>query len=77
MHLSRQAADLLAEVPRLIGVAQIDNTRRRMLFHWIAATEAFVKRPNPRQAMLLDMVKRLLPASKMVRLERARVLSRA
>jgi hypothetical protein len=33
MHLSRQAADLLAEVPRLIGVAQIDNTRRRMLFH--------------------------------------------
>ena len=62
---------MLSEVRSLIGAARIDNTRRRALIHQIAAIEAFAERPNPHQAMLLSMVKRLPPALKMVRLNMA------
>jgi hypothetical protein len=60
---------MLSEVRRLIGAARIDSTRRRALIHQITAIEAFAERPNPHQAMLLSMVKRLPPALKMVRLD--------
>ena len=62
---------MLSEVRSLIGAARIDNTRRRALIHQITAIEAFAERPNPHQAMLLSMVKRLPPALKMVRLNMA------
>ena len=62
---------MLSEVRSLIGAARIDDAQRRALIHQIAAVEAFAKRPNPHQAMLLSMVKRLLPALKMVRLDLA------
>jgi hypothetical protein len=62
---------MLSEVRSLIGAARIDNAQRRALIHQIAAIEAFAKRPNPHQAMLLSMVKRLPPALKMVRLNMA------
>jgi hypothetical protein len=59
---------MLSEVRSLIGAARIDNAQRRALIHRIAA---FAKRPNPHQAILLSMVKRLPPALKMVRLNMA------
>jgi len=62
---------MLSEVRSLIRAARIDNTRRRALIHQIAAIEAFAERPNPHQAMLLSMMKRLPPALKMVRLDMA------
>ena len=55
----------------MIGAARINNTRRQALIHQITAIEAFAERPNPHQAMLLSMVKRLPPALKMVRLNMA------
>jgi hypothetical protein len=55
----------------LIGAAWIDNNRRPPLVHQIAAIEVFAKPPNPYQATLSSMVKRLLPALKMVRLDLA------
>ena len=60
---------MLLEVRSLIGVARIDNAQRRALIRQIVAIETFAKRPNPHQAMLLSMVKRLPPALKMVRLD--------
>jgi hypothetical protein len=62
---------MLSEVRSLIGAARIDNTGRSALIRQIAAIEAFAERPNPHQAMLLSMVKRLPPALKMVRLNMA------
>ena len=64
-------ATMLSEVRSLIGAARIDNTQRRALIHQIAAIETFAKRPNPHQAILLSMVRRLPPALKMVRLNMA------
>jgi len=64
-------ATMLSEVRSLIGAARIDNTRRQALIHQIAAIETFAKRPNPHQAILLSMVRRLPPALKMVRLNMA------
>ena len=62
---------MLSEVRSLIGAARIDNAQLRALIHQIAAIEAFAKRPNPHQAILLSMVRRLPPALKMVRLNTA------
>ena len=62
---------MLSEFRSLIGAAWIDNTRRPALLHQIAAIKAFAEPPNPYRAMLLSMVKRLLPALKMVRLDLA------
>ena len=49
----------------------IDRARRRALLREIAAIEAFLQRENPHRAMLLRMVRRLPPALKMVRLDKA------
>jgi len=62
-------AAMLSEFRSLIGAAWIDNNRRPALLHQIAAIKAFAEPPNPYRAMLLSMVKRLLPALKMVRLD--------
>jgi len=67
---SRQAGDHALGIPKF-DWARIDNNRRPALVHQIAAIEAFAKRPNPYQATFLSMVKRLLPALKMVRLDLA------
>ena len=66
-----ELATILSEFRSLIGAPWIDNNRRPALVHQIAAIEAFAKRPNPYQATFLSMVKRLLPALKMVRLDLA------
>jgi len=67
---SRQAGDHALGIPKF-DWARIDNNRRPALVHQIAAIEAFAKPPNPYQAALLSMVKRPLPALKMVRLDLA------
>jgi hypothetical protein len=62
---------LLAEVRNSLGEVWIDRVRRRALLREISAIEAFVQRENPNQSMLWSMVRRLPPALKMVRLDKA------
>ena len=62
---------LLSEVRNSLGEVWIDRARRRALLREIAAIEAFLQRENPHRAMLLRMVRRLPPALKMVRLDKA------
>jgi hypothetical protein len=62
---------LLSEVRDSLGGRWIDGARRRALLREIAAIEAFLQRENPHRGMLLGMVRRLPPALKMVRLDKA------
>jgi hypothetical protein len=62
---------LLSEVRISLGDVWIDRARRRALLREIAAIEAFLERENPHRGMLLRMVRRLPPALKMVRLDKA------
>jgi hypothetical protein len=63
---------LLSEVRSCLGArVWIDRARRRALLRETAAIEAFVQRENPNLGMLLSMVRRLPPALKMVRLDKA------
>ena len=62
---------LLSEVRDSLWGVWIDRARRRTLLREIAAIEAFLQRENPHRAMLLQMVRRLPPALKMVRLDKA------
>src|SRR5262249_10304362 len=62
-------ATMLSEFPKF-DWARIDNNRRPVLVHQIARSKPS-KPPNPYQAALLSMVKRPLPALKMVRLDLA------
>jgi hypothetical protein len=62
---------LLSEVRDSLWGVWIDRARRRALLREIAAIEAFLQRENPHRAMLLRMVRRLPPALKMVRLDKA------
>ena len=62
---------LLSEVRNSLWGVWIDRARRQALLREIAAIEAFLQRENPHRAMLLRMVRRLPPALKMVRLDKA------
>jgi hypothetical protein len=62
---------LLSEVRDSLGGRWIDRARRRALLREIAAIEAFLQRENPHRGILLQMVRRLPPALKMVRLDKA------
>ena len=62
---------LLSEVRNSLGEVWIDRARRRALLREIAAIEAFLQRENPNRGMLWSMVRRLPPALKMVRLDKA------
>ena len=62
---------LLSEVRDSLGGVWIDRARRQALLREIAAIEAFLQRENPHRGMLLRMVRRLPPALKMVRLDKA------
>ena len=62
---------LLSEVRDSLWGVWIDRARRQALLREIAAIEAFLQRENPHRAMLLRMVRRLPPALKMVRLDKA------
>jgi hypothetical protein len=62
---------LLSEVRNSLGEVLIDRARHRALLREIAAIEAFVQRENPNRGMLWSMVRRLPPALKMVKLDKA------
>ena len=65
---------IMSEVRRSIETLRIETARRGALFDQIKAVEAFAARPQPHQAMVLALVRRLPPVLKMVGAEDAREL---
>ncbi len=65
---------IMSEVRRSIETLRIETARCSALFDQIKAVEAFAARPQPHQAMLLALVRRLPPVLKMVGAEDAREL---